>query len=290
MKAVQLVGYKKNYEIRDIPVPKLGENDVLVKVGAAGFYHTDYQPVGAVVSVGSAVQGKWEIGQRVGVLLFRHACKMCIGCKTTNDIRFCKNHDLAGLMADADNICLLPDSVPFEQAAPLMCAGATVFEGIAKTKALGYQVVAIDNRIEGRELATEFPLKADLIVDSEDGEAVSKVKSWTGKGGLDAIIVTTDHVPVTLWSLKLLHPNGFCVPLGLPTTGVPFDAFELIFQQHTIIGSVVATQANAQEMLNTVGKLGIRSHLTTVTFEKVLNLPDIYMNTHLKGRLEMKIE
>jgi D-arabinose 1-dehydrogenase-like Zn-dependent alcohol dehydrogenase len=81
--------------------------------------------------------GKWEIGQRVGYLLFRHQCHHCLFCKTYDDIRFCENADFAGLkadggmaeysIADADNSVLLPDEVSFIQGAPLMCAGVSVF-------------------------------------------------------------------------------------------------------------------------------------------------------------------
>ena len=80
--------------------------------------------------------GKWKIGQRAGVLMFRHACHACIGCESTKKVKFCKNKDVAGLdadggmaeyiVADADEAVRLPD-VPFEQAAPLMCAGVRFF-------------------------------------------------------------------------------------------------------------------------------------------------------------------
>ena len=94
-----------------------------------------HEPVGIVAVLGSQVEkaGKFKVGDAAGVLLFRHQCRTCIGCEMTNDIRFCKNKDMAGLMADggmaeyiigdADNSVLLPDRVPFEQAAPLMYAG-----------------------------------------------------------------------------------------------------------------------------------------------------------------------
>lgn len=96
-----------------------------------------HEPVGTIVALGEQAKksGKWKVGQRVGVLLFRHACHHCIGCRTTNDVRFCKNKDMAGLandggmaeyiIGDADNSVLIPDNVPFEQAAPLMCAGVS---------------------------------------------------------------------------------------------------------------------------------------------------------------------
>lgn len=94
-----------------------------------------HEPVGTIVAVGSEAQANWKVGQRVGVLLFRHACHHCNGCKS-NDIRFCENGDFAGLIAnggfaeyiigDASNICVIPDEISFEQAAPLMCAGVSI--------------------------------------------------------------------------------------------------------------------------------------------------------------------
>lgn len=134
-------------------MPRINDNDLLIKIGAAGFCHTDYQvyqgvyqsktpligshePAGTIVAVGSQAAKAFKEGQRVGVLNFRHACRECVGCKTTQDVRFCEKKEMAGIMndggfaeymvADADNSVLLPDSVSFEQAAPLMCAGVSV--------------------------------------------------------------------------------------------------------------------------------------------------------------------
>lgn len=69
----------------------------------------------------------------MGINLFQHQCHSCVPCETINDIRFCENRGLAGLVSDrgmaeymvsdAESAVLLPDSLSFEQAAPLMCAG-----------------------------------------------------------------------------------------------------------------------------------------------------------------------
>ncbi|KAK5064727.1 hypothetical protein LTR84_000561 [Exophiala bonariae] len=341
MKAVQLVGWKKPYELHEIDVPQVGDTDLLVKSAAAGFCHTDYQvwegvyesptpivpshePVGTIVAVGSKVQDKWKVGQRVGALLFRHQCHHCLKCKTTNDIRFCENIDFAGLkadggmaeyfIADGHNAVLLPDEVDFENAAPLMCAGATTWAGIEASrvkpgdpigivgigglgslavqfaKALGHPVVAVDNRPEGRALAQETPLKADLVVDFNDKDATEKIKNWAGDGGLPAIVITTDNNDATDWMLSTLRPHGVAVPLGLPVPNVQFDSFALVFQELLIVGSVVSTKEQAAAMLETVAKHGIRSHITTIPLEKVPEaLPGAYMDPHLKGRLVVKI-
>jgi NADPH:quinone reductase-like Zn-dependent oxidoreductase len=85
-------------------------------------------------------------------------------------------------------------------------------------KALGHPVVAIDNREEGRALATEVPLPADLVIDYNDPDAVSKIKTWAGRDGLAAIIGCTDNQEATSWCLNTLQPHGVCVPVGLPVS------------------------------------------------------------------------
>lgn len=60
-----------------------------------------HEPVGTVVAVGDEAKAKgWKTGQRVGVMLFKHACRNCSGCESTHDIRFCKNVVIEGLTTD----------------------------------------------------------------------------------------------------------------------------------------------------------------------------------------------
>jgi D-arabinose 1-dehydrogenase-like Zn-dependent alcohol dehydrogenase len=152
--------YEQHYQLRNIPVPKPGPNDLLVKVAAAGFCHIDYQvysgtynsvcpltpshePVGTIVTIGAEAEKerKWHIGQRVGVLNFRHPCGHCSGCRWSSkkqgnfDARFCEKKDMAGIktdggfaeyiIADPATTVPLPDSISFDQAAPFMCAGVS---------------------------------------------------------------------------------------------------------------------------------------------------------------------
>lgn len=96
-----------------------------------------HEPAGTIIALGpqAEAEGKWKVGDRVGILLFRHACKHCAGCEVTGDIRFCENGDFAGLkgdggmaeyaIGDAVNMCRIPDQIGFVQGAPLMCAGVS---------------------------------------------------------------------------------------------------------------------------------------------------------------------
>ena len=175
--------------------------------------------------------------------------------------------------------------------APVGILGIGGLGGLAVqfAKALGHSVVAIDNRPEGRALATEVPLKADYVVDSKDPDAVSKIKDWAGKDGLSAILVCTDNVDGTEWSLNTLRPHGVCVPLGLPTAGDKFNAFTMIFNELSIKGSLVASCDQVEDMMKIVARHGIETHITSFPLEQVPTFPDRYMAPDLKGRLVMKI-
>jgi D-arabinose 1-dehydrogenase-like Zn-dependent alcohol dehydrogenase len=160
-------------------------------------------------------------------------------------------------------------------------------------KALGHPTIAIDNRKEGQELAQEVGpenLRADKVVDYNDKDATEQViRFGGGAGGVAGVIVCTDDVSATEWSLKILRPRGVCVPLGLPPDGFKFGAFDLVFKEQAIRGSLVATKPLTDEMMNVIAKHGIRSYISTIEFKDVPKLPEMYMDKHLKGRLVLKM-
>ena len=148
--------FHKPYTISTVNVPQLRPNELLVKIHAAGFCHSDIQvlrgelnsplplipshePVGTVVQVGEESASKWKVGDRVGILNFKNACGNCAGCRGSRrrygkiDPRFCDYRETGGfkndgcfaayMVADSATTIALPDSVSFEQGAPLLCAG-----------------------------------------------------------------------------------------------------------------------------------------------------------------------
>ncbi|KAF2222282.1 alcohol dehydrogenase GroES-like domain-containing protein [Elsinoe ampelina] len=165
MQAAQIIEFGKPYKLSNVPIPELPEEGLLVKVHAAGFCHSDLQvfegqfaadlpmipshePAGEIVAVGGKVEGQWKVGDRVGVLNYKHACGICPGCKQTirrtskTDPRFCEKRKMAGfkhdgcfaeyMVADPATTVKLPATVSFEQGAPLMCAGATAWGALQK--------------------------------------------------------------------------------------------------------------------------------------------------------------
>ncbi|KGO40566.1 Polyketide synthase, enoylreductase [Penicillium expansum] len=350
MKALRLINYNENYQLRtDVPVPTPGPGELLIRVAAAGFCHTDYQvyqgvygtqlpftgshePAGTVVKLGSDVPGDWKVDDRVGVVNFREPCNTCNGCRwrmktySSLDARYCENKTMSGILkADggfaeymvASHYALvrLPNELSFEQAAPLMCAGATVWNAIKETglekgssvaivgigglgvlaiqfaKARGLRVVAIDNRDVGLKLASEVPanLRPDITINFNSHEAIQQISEFTDGIGLNGAVVCTDDVSASDWALHRLQPRGVCVVLGLPESGFKFDAFNLVFREIVVKGSLHCPVDEAKKMIKAVVDNGVVSHLTILTLEEGEDIPERAATYSFTGRLVIKI-
>ncbi|KAI0415336.1 alcohol dehydrogenase GroES-like domain-containing protein [Xylaria grammica] len=351
MKAAQVVEFRKPYQLNTVAIPDVKDDELLVKIHAAGFCHSDLQvlsgqfgtklpiipshePAGIVIRVGRNCSGGFRVGDRVGVLNFKKACTHCSGCRLSKrenkyyEPRYCDAREMAGfqhdgafaeyMTADPATTVLLPSSLPFEQAAPLMCAGATVWGALEKAttglspgdaiaiigigglghlgvqfaKAMGYRTVAIDNRAEGRQLATEVPsseLQPDLVVDSAASDASDRIFRFTNGEGLAAAVVCTDSLEVNAWALHLLRIAGTLVLLGLPPERWMFDSDVIVFRELVIRGSYVASRKSTERMMGVVDKNRIRSHLTVVPWNDIPTLVDKYKDRSFKGRLVVQI-
>jgi D-arabinose 1-dehydrogenase-like Zn-dependent alcohol dehydrogenase len=136
----------------------------------------------------------------------------------------------------------------------------------------------------------EVPLKPDVVVDPTEESAQEKLKQWAGGVGLAGVIICTDKHEATTWALKAVRTRGIVVEIGLPVDPFPVDAFNLIFRELTYKGSLVSSKEQAQDMMQTVAKHGIATHVTPISLKEGLDVPGLYMNKHLKGRLVVDLE
>ncbi|KAJ3545588.1 hypothetical protein NM208_g2443 [Fusarium decemcellulare] len=352
MRAAQLCNYNEPYTLVTTSTPQVKDNELLVKVHAAGFCHSDLQvyhgqfksklpiipshePAGVIAQVGAKCSGSWKVGDRVGVLNFKKACTQCTGCLLskkrydgTFDPRYCEKREMAGfkddgclaeyMVADPATTIMLPDGISFDQAAPLMCAGATVWGALEKAtkdlepgatvaiigigglgylglqfaKSMGFRTIAIDNHEAGRTLATDVPrqsLSPDLVVDSSDPGSVDEIFKFTQNEGAAAAVVCTDSISVTDWTLSLLRIGGTMVVLGLPPEKWQFDANYLVFRELTIKGSYVASAESTRRMMEAVGRSGIKSQVTQISFKDTPKLVERYEKRKFKGRMVVEL-
>ncbi|GAA5071437.1 alcohol dehydrogenase AdhP [Lysobacter panacisoli] len=160
MKAAVVRAFGKPLVIEEVPVPKPGPGDVLVKIEACGVCHTDlhaaegdwpvkpsppfipgHEGVGHVVAVGAGVSHVKE-GDRVGVPWLYSACgycEHCLGgwetlCEQQRNTGYSVNGGFAQYtLADAGYVGHLPKGIGFVEIAPVLCAGVTVYKGLKMT-------------------------------------------------------------------------------------------------------------------------------------------------------------
>lgn len=168
MKAVQLIKIGRPLEMREVPTPAPGVSDVLVRVKAAGICHSDvhyrhgtssvgalpqtlgHEIAGVVENVGAGVKG-FKPGDRVGVH-YLVTCGQCHWCSTGNE-QFCVQGQMLGKHRDggyaehiavlARNLVALPEEIPFEQGAIMMCSSSTSFHALRKARLQPGESVAI---------------------------------------------------------------------------------------------------------------------------------------------------
>src|SRR5262249_45079163 len=173
MKAAILREFKQPLTIEDIPKPEPGPDEVLIKVEAAGVCHSDlhiaqgdwpqlaaivkrplvlgHEVVGQVVMRGAAVEHP-DIGDRVGVPWIYWSCGECEICKEGNE-NLCTSQMITGgtvdggfaefIKAKGSHATRVPSPLAPEEAAPLFCAGVTVYRALKKAQIVPGQRVAI---------------------------------------------------------------------------------------------------------------------------------------------------
>jgi propanol-preferring alcohol dehydrogenase len=170
MKAAVVQRFGAPLAIEEVPVPKPGPGEVLVKIVATGVCHTDlhaadgdwpvkpvppfipgHEGAGIVVAVGAGVT-QWKEGDRVGIAWLHDACGSCEYCYTGWETLCEKQHNsgysVNGSFAEyaigsAAYVGRLPANVDFVAMAPILCAGVTTYKGIKETEARPGEWIAI---------------------------------------------------------------------------------------------------------------------------------------------------
>ncbi|KAJ5633464.1 hypothetical protein N7490_009803 [Penicillium lividum] len=352
MKAAVVKDFQKGYEVRDVKVPsELGPNDILVKIGAAGYCHTDLQvmegvyesggakpgligshePCGTVVKIGSDVEeSNIHVGDRVGSINTYGFCGICNACKKQGQ-QLCEN--MVGMLgltinggfseymkADARVVSKIPAPIPFVEAAPLFCAGATVYGallasgvkkgdwiaivgigglghlGVQYAKTMGAKVIAIDNRKEGIETVNSMPshLKPDktFIVDSDsEQDVIQELQSsfYDSNPGVDRVVINAEARGLIKFSQQFLRKGGTLVDVGLPSDqALELDPFALNFKEQSIKGRLICTPEQCQEMINLHAKHACKTHIEkTYPVHQINEMFEHYKRKDLRGRLCM---
>ncbi|KAJ8765579.1 hypothetical protein K2173_014701 [Erythroxylum novogranatense] len=319
-----------------------GENDVKFKVLYCGICHGDlhmskndfgfstfpvvpgHEIVGVVTEVGDKVE-KFKVGDRVGVGCFAGSCRSCDYCK--NDLEnYCsemififngKYYDGTTthggfsdiMVTDEHFIVRIPDSVPLDAGAPLLCAGITVYSplryyGLDKpgthlgvvglgglghmavkfAKAMGVKVTVISTSPNKKQEAIES-LGADSFLISHDQDQMQGAI-----GTLDGIIDTVSAVHPLLPLLGLLKSHGKLVLVGIPESKpLELPVFPLLFGRKIVAGSIAGGMKETQEMFDFAAKHNITADIEVIPMDYVNTAFERLLKADVKYRFVIDI-
>ncbi|KAG5529657.1 hypothetical protein RHGRI_030140 [Rhododendron griersonianum] len=262
-----------------------------------------HEITGVVTEVGSKVQ-KYKVGDRVGVGCLVGACHTCDNCENNvenycpQQIQTYNSQNTDGTMtyggysdhmvANERYIVRIPDNLPLDAAAPLLCAGITTYSplryfGLDKpgmrvgvvglgglghvavklAKAFGTIVTVISTSPRKKQEAIEV-LGADSFLVSTNPEEMQ-----AAMGTLDGIIDTVSAAHALVPLLFLLKNNGKIVMVGAPVKPLELPVFPLIIGRRMVAGSCIGGLEETQEMIDFAGKHNITPQIEVVPMDYV---------------------
>ncbi|KAJ3698516.1 hypothetical protein LUZ61_002221 [Rhynchospora tenuis] len=298
------------------------DSDVTIKILYCGICHSDlhsiknewkntiypivpgHEIVGEVAEVGSKVE-KFKVGDKVGVGCLVGSCRSCAGC-TTGFENYCplpiftyNSKDPEDgtvtyggysdmIVVDQDFVISMPENLPLDKAAPLLCAGITVYApmkyhglntpgkhlgivglgglghvAVKFGKAFGMKVTVISSSPSKEKEAIER-LGADAFLVSSNPEQM-KAAVFSMDGIIDT--VSASHPVASL--LALLKPNGKMIMLGLPEKPMEIPAFSLVFGGKMLAGSCIGGLKDTQEMIDFAGKHNLTADIELISADYV---------------------
>jgi 2-desacetyl-2-hydroxyethyl bacteriochlorophyllide A dehydrogenase len=285
MRALRLVQVGQPLQMQDVPLPTIGRRDALVRIRAAGICHSDvhyragvspvrappvtlgHEIAGVIEEVGAEVT-KVQAGDRV-CLHYLVTCGDCSYCGGGRE-QFCVQGKMLGKHLDggyaeyiavpARNAIPLPDEIPFEHGAVLMCSSATSYHALRKARLKAGEVVAIFGTgglgMSAVQLAKAFGALDVYAVDinaqklqlaathgatainASACDPVAEIRRLTGGRGVDVALELIGLPQTMQQAVQSLAPFGRAVIVGIAPEPLPLDTYrQLIGKEAEVIGS-----------------------------------------------------
>jgi propanol-preferring alcohol dehydrogenase len=311
----------KSLSADDIPVPRVGDGQLRVKVSACAVCRTDlhvvdgelpepklplvpgHEIVGRIEEIGRGVE-TFQVGDRAGIPWLGWTCGECEYCASGRE-NLCKRARFTGytidggyaefIVADARFTFSIPDVFDDVAAAPLLCAGLIGYRSLRKAgdaKRLGIygfgaaaHLVAQAARFEGREVFA-FTRKGDR--DAQEF-ARSLGASWAGGSDeappeeLDAAIIFAPVGSLVPAALRVVKRGGTVVCGGIHMSDIPSFPYRDLWQERTITSVANLTRRDGKEFLELAAEIPIRTETQTFPLENANEALDALRNGKLRG-------
>jgi uncharacterized zinc-type alcohol dehydrogenase-like protein len=298
----------------------VGPKDVLIEIKYAGICHSDihtvrgdwgaitypqvvgHEIVGVVAEVGSEVT-LHQVGDRVGVGCMVNSCRECENCLAgmeqyclAGNIQTYNGVDVDGSITQGgysthvvvveDFVLRVPESIPFDAAAPLLCAGITTYSPLAHWNAgpgkkvavvgmggLGHMAVKIAHAMGAEVTVLSQSLRKQddgLKLGADHYYATSDADTFKQLANTFDLIINTVSAPLDLDAyLRLLRLDGTLVNVGAPAEALPLHVFTLFGNRRSFAGSGIGSIGETQEMLDFCAEHGIAPETELITADYI---------------------
>ncbi|KAJ9552025.1 hypothetical protein OSB04_016070 [Centaurea solstitialis] len=320
---------------------KTGEEDVLIKVICCGVCHTDihlirndhgtsnypmvpgHEVVGEVMEVGSDVS-KFKVGDTVGVGLLVGCCNTCRPCAAEEE-QYCNKkiwtyNDIytdgkptqggfsASMVVHQKFVVKIPKGLAPEQAAPLLCAGVTVYSplshfglkksglrggilglggvghmGVLIAKAMDHHVTVISSSNKKRDEAMNV-LGADEYLVSSDADKIQAAVD-----SLDYIIDTLPIPHPVDDYVSMLKLDGKLILLGVVNVPLQFVSPLLMSGRKTITGTFIGNMREIEELLEFCNEKGVKSKIEVVKMDYINTAIERLANNDVRYRFVVDV-
>jgi alcohol dehydrogenase (NADP+) len=313
-------GPKEDLKPFEIARREPGPTDVLIDIKFCGVCHSDlhqardewgnaifpmvpgHEIAGVVSKVGDKVS-RLKVGDHVGVGCLVDSCRTCQSCKDGLE-QYCEVHAV-GTYNDKEKdgtptyggyskqvtveerfVVKIPDSLPLDVAAPLLCAGITTYSPLMHWKAgpgkkvavvgmggLGHMAVKIASA-----LGAHVTVLSQTLSKKADGErmgakeyyATSDPKTFEKLQKKFDLIINTISAGMDMNAyLGLLKRDGTLVLVGAPPQSLPVDPFSLIPTRRSLAGSMIGGLPETQEMLDFCAKHKLGADIEVIPITKI---------------------
>ncbi len=313
MRVVQIPRPTGPFEVVEREIPEPARGQVRIKVEACGICHSDavvkdglfpglhyprvpgHEIAGRVDAVGEGVSN-WKPGQRVGVGWHGGHCFVCDPCRR-GDFILCQFEKITGLSFDggyaeyivvpAEAVAALPNDLPADEAAPLLCAGITVYNalrnasaragdlvaiqgigglghlGIQYARQMGFHTVGIGRGGDKEPLARK--LGAHAYVDTSTSPAAEQLQKL---GGARVILATAPDSKAMAALVGGLAPGGKLVIVGVSPEPLNISLMDIVLARRSIQGWPSGTAKDSEDTLRFSVLTGVRPMIERYPLEK----------------------
>jgi len=316
------------------------DHDVVIDIKFSGICHSDvhqardewggsifpmvpgHEIAGVVRAIGPKVT-HFKVGDHVGVGCFVDSCRTCIECVAGDD-NYCQTgitmtyngRDKDGaptyggysdhIVVDENYVLSIPENLPLDGAAPLLCAGITLYSplkhwgagpgkrvaivglgglghmGVKLAHALGAHVTVLSQSMKKAEDSKR--LGADEFYAMSDPETPAKLAN-----SFDLIISTVGVAMDFTPYLNMLKKDSTMVLVGAPEGSSQLNSFGLIINRKSLAGSMIGSIQETQEMLDFCGRHNIVSDIETIPMDSVNDAYERMLKSDVRYRFVIDI-